>query len=46
VTGSDGTIAATKTLPLASGAVVDWRIETGASETLQWDHGTVRVERK
>ena len=43
---ADGTIATTKTLTLPAGCVVDWRVEPVATETLQWDHGTIGLERK
>ncbi|MDB4312100.1 hypothetical protein N9937_01590 [bacterium] len=38
-------VAFTKTLYLTAGTVISWRLETGGAETIQWDHGTVRIKR-
>lgn len=43
---SDGVVSASKTIALAAGTVLDWRIDTAASEVATWDEGTWRVERK
>jgi hypothetical protein len=46
VSSSDGTVAAYKTLDLPANCIVDWRIQLNGTDTLQWDHGTISVERR
>lgn len=44
--GQDGVVGFEKLIYLPSGAVVDWRLDCDANETITWKHGTVGIEAK